>query len=452
MSNARILVVDDEADIRDLVQEILSEEGYAVDVASNAAEARASCVRQPPDLVLLDIWMPDTDGISLLREWQRNHSVSAPVVMMSGHGTVETAVEATRLGAVDYVEKPLSLAKLLRTVRGAIDQSRSRRVAARSVLPPLLAPVGRSRLMRDLREQAKQLAPHHAAVLVLGEPGSGREAFARYIHSLGPNASGPFVTVVAAALSDTNPEIALVGSEEGGVVRKGLLEQAGDGVLFINELGDLPVVAQKLLFAALDTGSFQRAGGATRVPLSARVMSSAQPGFESRGVEPFRPDLLAHLSVFVLRVPPLRDYAEDVPELLRYYVDRLVDDQRLPFRRFSVAAQNRLRNYPWPGNIRELKNLVHRALVNGGTDEIALEEIEREIAAQSTADEPLVKQDLLALPLREAREHFERAYLTQQLQLCNGKVGQLAKRVGMERTHLYRKLRSLGVDFRQTEE
>jgi two-component system nitrogen regulation response regulator NtrX len=452
MSNARILVVDDEADIRDLVQEILSEEGYAVDVASNAAEARAACVQQPPDLVLLDIWMPDTDGISLLREWQHNHSVSAPVVMMSGHGTVETAVEATRLGAVDYVEKPLSLAKLLRTVRGAIDQSRNRRVGARSVLPPLLAPVGRSRLMRDLREQAKQLAPHHAPVLVLGEPGSGREAFARYIHSLGPTASGPFVPVVAAALSDTGPEIALSGSEEGGVIRKGLLEQAEHGVLFVNELGDLPPAAQKQLFAALDTGSFHRAGGVTRVPLSARVISSAQPGFESRGAEPFRPDLLAHLGVFVLRVPPLRDYAEDVPELLRYYVDRLVDEQRLPFRRFSVAAQNRLRNYPWPGNIRELKNLVHRALVRGGGDEIALEEIEREIAAQSTADEPLVKQDLLSLPLREAREHFERAYLTQQLQLCNGKVGQLAKRVGMERTHLYRKLRSLGVDFRQTEE
>jgi DNA-binding NtrC family response regulator len=452
MSNARVLVVDDEADIRDLVQEILSEEGYAVDVASNAAEARASCVRQPPDLVLLDIWMPDTDGISLLREWQHNHAVSAPVVMMSGHGTVETAVEATRLGAVDYVEKPLSLAKLLRTVRGAIDQSRSRRVAARSVLPPLLAPVGRSRLMRDLREQAKQLAPQHSPVLVLGEPGTGREAFARYIHSLGPTASGPFVPVVAAALSETSPEIALSGSEEGGVIRKGLLEQAEHGVLFINELGDLPLAAQKLLFAALDTGSFQRAGGLTNVPLSARVISSAQPGFESRGAEAFRPDLLAHLSVFVLRVPPLRDYAEDVPELLRYYVDRLVDDQRLPFRRFSVAAQNRLRNYPWPGNIRELKNLVHRALVRGGSDEIALEEIEREIAAQSPADEPLVKQDLLSLPLREAREHFERAYLTQQLQLCNGKVGQLAKRVGMERTHLYRKLRSLGVDFRQTEE
>jgi DNA-binding NtrC family response regulator len=182
------------------------------------------------------------------------------------------------------------------------------------------------------------------------------------------------------------------------------------------------------------------------------MICSAQPGFESRGSQPFRQDLLSQLNVLSLRVPPLRDYAEDVPELLRYYVDRLVDDQRLPFRRFSVAAQNRLRNYPWPGNMRELKNLVHRLLIGGGTDDIRLDEIEREISSQATVDEPLVKQDLLSLPLREAREHFERAYLTQQLQLCGGKVGQLAKRVGMERTHLYRKLRSLGVDFRQSED
>jgi DNA-binding NtrC family response regulator len=246
--------------------------------------------------------------------------------------------------------------------------------------------------------------------------------------------------------------VALYGSEEGGVVRKGLLEQAERGVLFINELGDLSPPAQRLLFAALDAGSFNRAGSGTRISCEARLICSAQPGFDTRGTEPFRPDLLAHLNVLSLRVPPLREYAEDVPDLLRYYVDRLVDDQRLPFRRFSVAAQNRLRNYPWPGNIRELKNFVHRALVRGGPEEVPLEEIEREIASQSANDEPLVKQDLLALPLREAREHFERAYLTQQLQLCNGKVGQLAKRVGMERTHLYRKLRSLGVDFRQSED
>jgi DNA-binding NtrC family response regulator len=211
-------------------------------------------------------------------------------------------------------------------------------------------------------------------------------------------------------------------------------------------------VAQRLLLAALDSGGFRRLGGTTSVRCDVRMICSAQPGFESRGEHAFRQDLLAQLNVLTMRVPPLRDYAEDVPDLLRYYVDRLVDDQRLPFRRFSVAAQNRLRNYPWPGNIRELKNLVQRLLIHGGSDEIDLAEIEREIAAQTPPDEPLVKQDLLALPLREAREHFERAYLTQQLQLCGGKVGQLAKRVGMERTHLYRKLRSLGVDFRQSED
>ena len=452
MSTARILVVDDEADIRDLVQEILSEEGYAVEVAANAAEARAACARQAPDLVLLDIWMPDTDGISLLREWQQSQSLSAPVVMMSGHGTVETAVEATRLGAVDYVEKPLSLAKLLRTVTSALEEGGRLRKSARNPLPPLLAPVGRSRLMRDLREQAKQLAPHEAPVLILGESGTGREAFARYIHSLSARKGGPFVTVAAGALAESGAEAALYGSETGGAVRRGLLEQAERGVLFINELGDLSPTAQKFLFAALDSGGYRRQGGVAPLKCDVRMVCSAQPGFETRGAEAFRQDLLSQLNVLSLRVPPLRDYAEDVPDLLRYYVDRLVDDQHLPFRRFSVAAQNRLRNYPWPGNVRELKNLVHRLLIQGGDEEIALAEIEREISAQSTSDEPLVKQDLLALPLREAREHFERAYLTQQLQLCGGKVGQLAKRVGMERTHLYRKLRSLGVDFRQSEE
>jgi len=162
--------------------------------------------------------------------------------------------------------------------------------------------------------------------------------------------------------------------------------------------------------------------------------------------------LLSRLNVITLNIPPLREYAQDVPDLLRYYVDRLVDEERLPLRRFGVAAQNRLRNYPWPGNVRELKNLVQRLLILGGEEEIRLDEIERELASQAPTTEPLVKQDLLALPLREAREHFERAYLQQQLILCNGKVGQLAKRVGMERTHLYRKLRSLGVDFRQLAE
>jgi DNA-binding NtrC family response regulator len=443
MTNARILVVDDENDIRELVREILSEEGYTVETAGNAAEARAACAQQAPDLVLLDIWMPDTDGISLLREWQQSQVLTAPVVMMSGHGTVETAVEATRLGAIDYVEKPLSLAKLLRTVARALEEGKRRQRATRTLVPPLIAPVGRSRLMRDLREKVKQIAPHEAPVLVLGEPGTGREAFARYIHALSARSAGPIISLFAGAVTDGNAEDVLLGVENASGVTAGLLEQAQGGVLFINGLEDLPQGAQRLLLAVLESGTYLRKGGRAPLRFDVRILSSAQPGFETRGPVPFRLDL---------RVPPLREYAEDVPELLRYYVDRLVDDERLPFRRFGVAAQNRLRNYPWPGNIRELKNLVQRLLIQGGSEEIRLEEIEREISSQSPVDEPLVKQDLLALPLREAREHFERAYLTQQLQLCNGKVGQLAKRVGMERTHLYRKLRSLGVDFRQADD
>jgi len=457
MTIPHILVVDDEADIRGLLKEILSEEGYEVDVAANAVQARASRARQTPDLVLLDIWMPDVDGISLLREWSASTTDGCPVVMMSGHGTVETAVEATRLGAFDFVEKPLSLAKLLRTVERALDAGKRRRQTGKFLTPALMVPVGKSKQMQQLRTELQQIAANPSSVLLAGEPGSGREAFARYLHERSPRASHPFVTLIASSLREADAESRLFGregtAEDGGTRQTGLLEEAAGGTLFIHEVEDLPPSAQRLVVGVLESGQFVRIGGTEPVRLTARVLSSAQPGIENRaGSEGFRRDLLAHLNMLIVRVPPLRDYAEDVPELLRHYVDRLVDTEGLQFRRFSVAAQNRLRNYPWPDNVRELKNLVHRLLIQGGAEEIRLEEIERELAIQAPAGEPLVKQDLLALPLREAREQFERAYLQQQLLLCNGKVGQLAKRVGMERTHLYRKLRSLGVDFRNISE
>jgi DNA-binding NtrC family response regulator len=203
-----------------------------------------------------------------------------------------------------------------------------------------------------------------------------------------------------------------------------------------------------LLLGALEQRAYRPAGQTADRSFNVRILTSAYPGFERS--DTLRRELLAHLSVVVIRVPPLREYSEDVPELLRHQVDVLVDEEGLPFRRFGVAAQNRLRNYPWPGNVRELKNLVKRLLILGGNEEISLAEVEAQLASGTAEGEPLVKQDLLAMPLREAREHFERAYLQQQLLLCGGKVGQLAKRVGMERTHLYRKLRSLGVDFRQS--
>jgi DNA-binding NtrC family response regulator len=453
VSTPHILVVDDEADIRGLLKEILTEEGYEVDVAANAAQARASRARQIPDLVLLDIWMPDVDGITLLREWSAAAADGCPVVMMSGHSTVETAVEATRLGAFDFVEKPLSLAKLLRTVERALDAGRRHRQSGRLLGTPLAVPVGKSKLMQQLRAEAQQVAGSPSAIMLIGEPGSGREAFARYLHERGPRAQAPFVSLIAASLRDADAEARLFGREEAGVQVAGLLEEAAGGTLFIHELEDLPPGVQRLLAGVFESGQFTRLGGAEPISFRARLVSSAQPGIEQRaGNDNMRRDLLAYLNVLIMRVPPLRDYAEDVPDLLRHQVDRLVDAEALTYRRFSVAAQNRLRNYPWPDNVRELRHLVHRLLMHGGPEEIRLEEIERELAVQTPPDEPLVKQDLLALPLREAREQFERAYLQQQLLLCNGKVGQLAKRVGMERTHLYRKLRSLGVDFRNISE
>jgi two-component system nitrogen regulation response regulator NtrX len=293
-------------------------------------------------------------------------------------------------------------------------------------------------------------------LLMVGEAGSGREALARFTHEAGARSNRGFVTLVASAVPEDSAESYLFGSIGPQGVTQGLLDQAPSGTLFIQEVEDLSARVQRLLLGAIETGRFHRVGtnGEAGVPFNPRLIATARPGVEVRaGADGgLRRDLFAHLSGVLVRVPPLRDFAEDVPDLLRFYAERIADAEKLPLRRFSVAAQNRLRNYPWPGNVRELRSLVRRMLARGGSEEISLEEIETELSAHAPPNEPLVKQDLLALPLREAREQFERAYLQQQLMLCNGKVGQLAKRVGMERTHLYRKLRSLGVEFRAASE
>ena len=442
MKNARVLVVDDESNIRELLEEILSEEGYDVTTAEDAGAARAVKLRQDFDLILLDIWMPDTDGISLLKEWSEEGALG-PVVMMSGHGTVDAAVEATRLGALDFIEKPVSLAKLLRTVEKALTQ-KGTGGERRTLVPPMLAPVGKSTTMRALREQVATIAHHDAHTLLTGEPGSGRQALARYLASLSSRSTEPFVVVRLGSADDHNGAALFLGDEND----PGAFGSANGGVLYISDLRDMSAATQQMLFGVLEQGRYRPTGSTTDRELDVRILSSATTGSE-QDLDDFRRELLSHLSVVVIRVPPLREYSEDVPELLRYYVDSLVDSENLSFRKFSVAAQNRLRNYPWPGNIRELKNMVNRLLILGAGEEITLDEVETQLASAASTKEPLVKQDLLSMPLREAREHFERAYLSQQLILCEGKVGQLAKRVGMERTHLYRKLRSLGVDFRQ---
>ncbi|MCC7257828.1 MAG: sigma-54-dependent Fis family transcriptional regulator [Gammaproteobacteria bacterium] len=453
MRAPHVLVVDDEADIRHLIQEILTEEGYDVTIAANAAEAREAIAERTPDMVLLDIWMPDTDGISLLREWQEGGRVHCPVVMLSGHGTVETAVETTRLGAADFVEKPLSLNKLLRTVEKTLRGVRPtpRGGPARGMMPPIVTALGRSRRIRELRQVAEQLALHNAPVLIIGEPGTGRGLLARFIHASAPRRDEPFMVVAGASLVADNAAGLILGVDRPGGAEPGCIAQAGAGTLYVSNLEDASAPAQALLGAVIETGRYTPLGRAAQQETAVRVLASVRPATAADpAAHGVRPDLLARIGVLRIEAPPLREYAEDISEILRYTADDLVDREHLTYRRFGFAAQNRLRNYPWPGNLRELTGLVHRLLAAGGPEEIGLGEVEKELVHAQGAQEPLVKQDLLAMPLREAREHFERAYLTEQLALCGGKVGQLARRVGMERTHLYRKLRSLGVELRGT--
>lgn len=453
MSTPRILVVDDEAEIRNLLHDILSDEGYAVELASNAEQARQAHAAVEHDLTLLDIWMPDADGITLLNEWASGDGLTNPVVMMSGHGTIEAAVEATRLGASDFIEKPLSLSKLLQVVQQALESGRQKRKNSGLLGGMPITPTGKSRAMQHLREQIQRAGATDAPVLLLGELGAGRETFAHYLHAHSSRAEQRLVRLTPASISDESAAQELLGSVQDGIVTPGLLDQVQGGTLFIKGLEDASPLLQKLLLTVIEGRTYTRVGAHGPESLNVRLVCSAQPSFAARVSQGgFRADLYIRLNTITLHVPALRERSEDVPELLRYYTERLADKEHLPLRRFGVSAQNRLRNYPWPGNVQELRNLVRRLLILGGSDEIRLDELERELNAQTAEDEPLVKHDLLALPLREAREQFERAYLQQQLMLCNGKVGQLAKRVGMERTHLYRKLRMLGVDFRQLAE
>jgi two-component system nitrogen regulation response regulator NtrX len=450
MSMAHILVVDDEPDIRNLVKEILEDEGYDVEVAEGGAAARQARRLRRPDLVLLDIWMPDVDGISLLKEWHEEGGLETPVIVMSGHGTVETAVEATRLGAYDFIEKPLSMAKLLVTVERAIEAANLRRenVGLRRHAQSVAEPMGKSTVLQQLREQAQRIAKHDSWVLITGEPGTGKETFARYMHACSARRDGPFIDVGVASIARENSATELFGSEDSGRVHFGRLEQANGGVLFLADLADMDLGTQARLLSALETGSFLRVGGGEPVHVNVRVIAATQKDLELEVREGrFREDLYYHLNVLPLRVPPLRDHCEDVSELLSYYVDQSVRQDNLQYRRFSVGAQNRLRNYPWPGNVRELKNLVQRLLILGNGSDISSEEVDLALGAsprQVSRSEPVPFN--FDLPLREAREQFEKAYLEYQLRELAGSVGRVAKMAGMERTHLYRKLRALGID------
>jgi DNA-binding NtrC family response regulator len=457
MASGLVLVVDDEPDIRSTVKEILEDEGYQVVVAENAAAAREMRRSARPDVVLLDIWMPDLDGISLLREWSGSGGLTCPVIMMSGHGTVETAVEATRLGAYDFVEKPISLAKLLLTIERAREATRLKREndGLRQQLALPLEPVGSSKIMIALRAQLERLAQHETGILIYGETGTGKESLARWLHERSPRRRGPFVAVAAGSIPREHLVSALFGAENAEGVQQGLLEQANGGTLFLDEVAELDPELQQRLSSVLERRALVRSGASAPTVLDLRVIAATAQNLEALvKAGRFREELFYLLNVVPLQVPPLHKRSEDVPELLRLYADFFANRDHLPYRHFPVDVQNRLRNYAWPGNVRELRNLVQRLLIMGSADQVTLAEVEAALGNAPAASAPAAVASAagpgidFSLPLREAREQFERLYLLRQLQEVDYSVGKLAKVVGMERTHLYRKLRDLGVDVK----
>ena len=453
MPAAHVLVVDDEPEIRALVQEVLEDEGYRVTLAESAEAATRAMLERRPDVVLLDVWLPDADGISVLRGWAEQ-GLPCPVVMMSGHGTIETAVEATRLGAYDFVEKPIGLAKLLLTLTRALEAGALKREneALKRQLPSAVDPIGTSRLMQQLKALIDRAAQAEVPVLISGERGTGKENLARALHARSLRREAPFVHAHAGTLGAT-AAAPLFGVERDGAVSYGLLDAARGGSLYLEEINELDLDAQRALAVALETGRYLRAGGVASVALEARVIAgSSKPLANEVSAGRLDEALYYQLNVLPLALPPLRERPDDVPPLLAHFAEACAAREGLTYRRFSTAAQHRLRQHPWPGNLRELRNLVQRLLILGGSGDVELDEVERALGtAKPAAPQAATGGNFaidLALPLREARDAFERAYLTRLLAQAGGSVTRLATLSGMERTHLYRKLRDLGIELK----
>jgi DNA-binding NtrC family response regulator len=442
----RILVVDDENDIRHLVSEILEDEGYRVSMAENATVAKALKISEKPNLILLDIWMPDTDGITLLKEWLAEEKTMCPVIMMSGHGSVEAAVEATRLGAFDFLEKPLSLAKLLLIVEKALE-SGQQNLGSTQTIHIDAEPIGKSAAISRIKEQLKRLAQHDTRVLLTGEAGVGKELYARYLHNNSSHRNGAFINVAVGSISPENSAVEFFGKEDGHRVYQGLLERANKGTLFLGEIGDMDKETQLRLLSALESSSFLRVGGSEAVNVDVHVVASTRMMLDEEvRFGRFRHELYYLLNEVTINIPPLREHSEDVPALLNFYVDYFVTHEKLAFRRFSMAAQNYLRNYSWRGNVRELKNVVQRLMILGVGEEVELDEVKNTLG-KITNDSMILSSvpEFFNLPLKEARDHFEKAYLEYHFEKTGGSVAKLSAAVGMERTHLYRKLHSLNI-------
>lgn len=457
MSKQHVMIIDDEPDIRQVIAAILTEEGYDVSTADSGQSARRLLAHTQPDIILLDIWMPDEDGISLLKDGMNSGQICCPVLMMSGHATVETAIEATRLGAHDLLEKPISMRKLLDSVRQtlssrpAIHDTTDLRQRGAGIC---IEPVGRSAAMKTLREHARKLAHHDTPILLVGESGTGKETFARYIHSLSTRSNAPIMEFNVNAIDPEAVLPELLGQETDGNILPGILELARGGTLLIEEVTDLDAETQARLNSILESGTYSRTGGTELLPLDIRIIATTfRNPDEEIHLGNLRRDLLDQINVVTLRLPPLEERAEDIPELLEQIVNDFVNNslssrQELRYRKFPVSVQNYLRNLAWPGNIRELRNLVQRLLILGGTEAVSIDEVKSALEENRAAFRRNNPSDFFELPLKDARERFEKAYLEYRLDKLNGSVSKLAGDIQIERTHLYRKLNTLGIKFK----
>ena len=450
-----ILIVDDEADIRDIVSGILSDEGHSTRTAKNSDEALAAIESRRPHLVFLDIWMQGSrlDGLQLLDVVKEQHP-NLPVVMISGHGNIETAVSAIRAGAYDFIEKPFKADRLVLVTDRALEASRLKREVSelRSRSGAVNKIVGRSTAINQLRQVIERVAPANSRVLITGAPGAGKELVARSIHDASTRASGPFVIINAATITPENMEIELFGTETKDRRRKvGALEEAHGGTLYIDEVADMPKETQAKILRVLVEQNFQRVDGVQRVSVDVRIVSSSSRDLNAAIADgTFREDLFHRLAVVPIRVPSVSERRDDIPELIEFFMEQVSQGTGMPRRIIGEDAMAVLQSHDWPGNIRQLRNNVERLMILTAGDPEAVvtaEMLPSEIGALvPSTPNGAGGEKLMSLPLRDAREVFEREYLVAQISRFGGNISRTAEFIGMERSALHRKLKSLSID------